>query len=80
MHEFTGSTLPFPETAEVAVQTGDPRRSIQQRYGNAAGYVAAIEAAARQLVAERLMLEEDIARCVAAAAQWHAPRHHVDLA
>ena len=79
MHEFTGSTLPFPETCEVAAQTGDPRRSIQLRYGNAAGYVDAIEAAARQLVAERLMLEEDITRCIAAAALWHAPRHHVNL-
>lgn len=79
MHEFTGSTLPFPETDDVAAQTGDPRRSIQQRYGNATGYVAAIERAARQLVDERLMLEEDVPRCVAAAARWHAPRHRVAL-
>ena len=80
MHEFTGSTLPFPETTEVAAQTRDPRRPIQERYANAAAYVAAIEAAARQLVAERLMLEEDLPRCVAAAAHWHAPRHRVNLA
>ncbi len=79
MHEFTGSTIPLPETAEVAAQTRDPRRSIRERYDNAAGYVAAIEVAARRLVAERLMLDEDIARCVAAAAHWHAPRHKVDL-
>ena len=79
MHEFTGSTIPLPETAEVAAQTRDPRRSIQERYGDAQGYVAAIEAAAQRLVAERLMLEEDVARCVTAAAHWHAPRHGVDL-
>ncbi len=79
MHEFTGSTLPFPETAEVAAQSRDPRRPIQERYANAAAYVVAIEAAVRQLVAERLMLEEDLPRCVAAAAHWHAPRHRVNL-
>ncbi|MBL8699475.1 MAG: hypothetical protein JNK67_13950 [Alphaproteobacteria bacterium] len=79
MHEFTGSTIPLPETPEVAAQTRDPRRSIRERYGDAAGYVAAIEAAARRLVADRLMLEEDVPRCIAAAADWHAPRHQVDL-
>jgi hypothetical protein len=79
MHEFTGSTIPFPETPEHRAQTGDPRPSIKDRYGDAAGYVRAIEAAARRLVAERLMLEEDVARCVAAAADWHAPRHMVTV-
>ncbi|MBM3523169.1 MAG: hypothetical protein FJX57_09440 [Alphaproteobacteria bacterium] len=79
MHQFTGSTIPLPETSEVAAQVRDPRRSIQERYGDRAGYVAAIEAAARRLVAERLMLEEDVRGCIAAAANWHAPRHEVDL-
>jgi hypothetical protein len=79
MHEFTGSTLPFPDSPENRAQTGDPRRSIAERYADAAAYVRAIEAAARDLVAARLMLEEDVARCVAAAANWHAPRHQVDL-
>lgn len=79
MHEFTGSTLPLPETPEHRAQTGDPRRSVAERYAGAADYVRAIEAAARALVADRLMLEEDVERCVAAAANWHAPRHQVDL-
>jgi hypothetical protein len=79
MHEFSGSTLPFPDAPEHRAQTRDPRRSIAERYADAAAYVRAIEAAARALVAERLMLEEDVPRCVAAAADWHAPRHQVDL-
>jgi hypothetical protein len=79
MHEFTGSTIAFPETPEHRAQTGDPRPSIKERYGDAAGYVRAIEAAARRLVAERLMLDEDVARCTAAAADWHAPRHGVTV-
>jgi hypothetical protein len=79
MHEFTGSTLPGPESPEQRVQTGDPRPAIAERYADRHAYVRAIEAAARALVAARLMLEEDVPRCVAAAADWHAPRHAVDL-
>ena len=79
MHEFSGSTLPFPETKEHRAQTGDPRRSIAERYADSRAYVRAIEDAAKALVAARLMIEEDVSRCVAAAANWHAPRHEVDL-
>lgn len=79
MHEFTGSTLPFPETPEHRAQTGDPRKSIAERYADARAYVDAIAAAARALVDARLMLAEDVPRCIAAAADWHAPRHRVDL-
>lgn len=78
-HEFTGSTLPFPETPEERINTGDPRKSIAERYPDVAAYQRAIGEAARRLVAERLMLEEDVERVVAAAAGWHAPRHDVKL-
>lgn len=79
MHEFTGSTIAFAETDAERAQTGDPRASITSRYGSADGYVAAIRTAAEALVADRLMLDEDVERCVAAAANWHAPRHTIDL-
>jgi hypothetical protein len=59
--------------------TGDPRRSILERHPNAQSYVAAITAAARQFVEERLMLKEDVERAVAAAADWGRPRHDVGL-
>ena len=58
MHEFTGSTLPFPDSEAERRMTGDPRRSIAARYADQAGYAAAIGAAARALVAARLMLVE----------------------
>ncbi|MEZ5857080.1 MAG: hypothetical protein R3D67_20945 [Hyphomicrobiaceae bacterium] len=48
-------------------------------YKDVQAYREAIGAAARQLVAERLMLEEDVERCLVAAANWHAPRHDIDL-
>ena len=79
MHEFTGSTLPFPDTEAERGMTGDPRRSIEARYGDRAGYTAAIGAAARALVAARLMLEEDVARAEAQSADWGRPRHTVKL-
>jgi hypothetical protein len=41
--------------------TGDPRPSLQERYGNSAGtnadYVAKVKAAAQALVADRFLLE-----------------------
>ena len=79
MHEFTGSTVPFADTPEEQLQTGDPRASIAERYGDANGYVSAIRHAAEELVEAGLMLAEDVPRCIEAARNWHAPRHEVDL-
>src|SRR5207248_8133950 len=79
MHEFSGSYIPLPETPEERRMTGDPRRSITERYPNADAYVAAITAAARELVEEGLMLEEDVERAAAAAAHWGGLRHDIKL-
>jgi hypothetical protein len=79
MYLFNGSYVPFPETPEERDATGDPRRSILKRYGHAEGYLRAIEAAARKLVTEGFMLEEDVARSVAAARDFGRPRHDVRL-
>ena len=79
LHDFTGSTIPFADSPEERRITRDPRPSIAERYGDAATYRRLIGEAAQRLVAERLMLEEDVDRCIAAAASWHAPRHEVGL-
>ncbi|MDE0391272.1 MAG: alpha/beta hydrolase domain-containing protein [Rhodospirillales bacterium] len=79
MHEFTGSTIPLPETESMRAATGDPRPSIEQRYGDAEGYVATIVEAAQRLVADGLMLEEDIARVEERARTWSRPLHDVRL-
>jgi hypothetical protein len=76
---FEGSYIPFPESWQERQITGDPRLSILERYADKAAYVAAITAAARELVAQGLMLEEDVTRCVEAAADWGRPRHDVSL-
>ena len=79
MHEFSGSYIPFPESREERRKTGDPRRSVLDRYRDAAAYVEAIAAAARRLVEDGLMLEEDVERTAAAAADRGGPRHDLKL-
>ncbi|WOX15252.1 alpha/beta hydrolase domain-containing protein [Streptomyces sp. N50] len=78
LHEFSGSTFPFAATKDERLITGDPRPSVAERHGDAAGYVARIRAAAEQLAARRLLLDEDVERAVRAAASWSAPRHDVE--
>lgn len=79
MHEFSGSTIPFPDSAEERAATGDPRRAVAERFAGTEAYAAAIRVAAEQLVADRLMLTEDVERSVATAANWDRPRHDVRL-
>jgi hypothetical protein len=79
LHEFTGSTLPLPDSEAERAATGDPRNCVAARYANPAAYVAAIGAAARALVAARLMLDEDVPRAETQAANWGRPRHDVRL-
>jgi hypothetical protein len=78
-HRFEGSYIPFAETPEERAETRDPRKSVLERYPDKAAYVAAIVAAARELVAQRLMLEEDVERCAAAATNWGRLRHAITL-
>jgi hypothetical protein len=75
LYRFEGSYIPFPDTPQERAETRDPRKSILERYPDQAAYSAAIGAAARELVGQGLMLEEDVARCIAAAANWGRPRH-----
>jgi hypothetical protein len=59
---FSGGFIPFARTAAQRAATGDPRRSIEERYRNHAGYVATVKAAVGKLVKERLLLPEDAER------------------
>jgi hypothetical protein len=79
LHEFTGSTIPLPDSPEERAAAGDPRRSILERYPDSTAYAAAIRRAAERLVEQRLMLAEDVERAVAAAQGWDRPRHDVRL-
>ncbi len=62
-----GSFVPFARTKAEREAAGDPRPSLEERYGSRDGYVAKVQAAADALVADRLLLPSDAAAFVAAA-------------
>jgi hypothetical protein len=64
-----GSYLPFALTPEERLARGDPRPAVTERYRSKAHYARVIALAAQQLVAQRLLLEEDADRYVALAMQ-----------
>jgi len=78
-YEFEGSYIPFPDSQEEREFTEDPRKSVLERYGTPECYVSAIVTAAEGLVAERLMLEEDVERVAREARNWGRPRHVLGL-
>lgn len=65
---LTGSLLPFARTRAEREAAGDPRPSLEERYGDHAGYVAAVRRATADLVRERFLLAEDAERYVREAA------------
>ena len=56
-----GSLIPFARTKGEREAAGDPRPSLEERYGSREAYVARVEAAAAALVADRLLLPADAA-------------------
>ena len=62
-----GSFIPFAATRAERLAAGDPRLSIEERYPDRQSYVAAFEAAARELTAQRLLLPDDAERLVSQA-------------
>ena len=64
---LTGSFVPFARTRTEREAAGDPRLSIEERYGTHEDYVRAMGEAAQRLVSQRLLLQEDADRYVSAA-------------
>jgi Alpha/beta hydrolase domain len=65
---LTGAYIPFHKTEAARVAAGDTRPSLESLYGSQAGYVAAVTAAANQLVAQRFLLRRDADRLIGEAA------------
>jgi hypothetical protein len=65
--DLSGSFFAFPTTKAERMASGDPRLSLQERYGDHQGYVDAVTEAADNLVADRLLLPADADNIVAAA-------------
>jgi hypothetical protein len=62
-----GSFISFPKTEAERAAKKDPRPSIAQRYGSHAAYVEKVVEVTRNLVAERLLLQEDADAYIKAA-------------
>jgi len=59
--------VPFAKTQAQRLASGDPRLSLEERYGNHDGYVAAVRAAAAGAVAKGFLLQEDADALIAQA-------------
>ncbi len=57
---FIGSWIPLAKTADERKKTGDPRLSIGERYASREEYLQKFEQAARKLVEQRFLLQEDL--------------------
>ncbi len=60
LYPLQGAMIPFAATKAEREAAGDTRRSLEERYGDEAGYRRAVAAAAAGLVAERLLLPRDV--------------------
>jgi hypothetical protein len=66
---FQGGYVPFARTRAEREAGGDPRPSLEERYGTREGYACVVRRAANDLVRDRYLLPADAARLVAEAAK-----------
>ena len=64
---YQGGWIPFAKTRAERLANGDPRLSLQERYGDHAGYVSAVKAAAANAMARGFLLQEDADSLIAQA-------------
>jgi hypothetical protein len=64
---YVGGMIPFAKTRSDRMGTHDPRLSLEERYGDHDGYVAAVRAAAANAVASGFLLQADADALVAMA-------------
>ena len=61
---FAGGFIPFAKNKAERLASGDPRLSLEERYKDHAGYVAAVKQAVEQLLTQRFLLPDDAARLI----------------
>ena len=69
LSSMQGSYVPFPLTAEDRERTGDPRPSIEERYGGRDAYLGQVTEAALALVDQGYLLAADLAPILTRAAR-----------
>ena len=65
--DYTGGMIPFEKTRSDRLGKGDPRLSLQERYGSHDGYVAAVRKAAAHAVERGFLLQLDADALIAQA-------------
>jgi len=65
---YAGGYVPFARTRAEREAIGDPRLSLEERYGDHAGYVAAVRKAADRAMAQGFLLKADRERLLKEAA------------
>jgi hypothetical protein len=71
--DAAGQKIAFAKTKAERLAAGDPRPSLEERYGDHAAYVSAVTRAAQALKADRFLLDEDVAAATAAAQAANVP-------
>lgn len=71
--DHIGQRIPFASTRAEREQTGDPRRSLEERYPTHDQYVEQVTRAARALVAARFLLQDDADRYIRDARNSRLP-------
>jgi hypothetical protein len=59
LSSMQGSYIPLPRSSAERKRTSDPRQAIDERYHDKDQYLAQVDKAARELIDQRLLLEED---------------------
>ena len=67
---FAGATLPFSPTRAARERAGDPRPSIEERYRSRDEYLVRVRDAARALVADGYLLDDDVETSLTFAARY----------
>jgi hypothetical protein len=68
MYRFTGSIIPFAPDPGTRRMSQDPRASLDERHAGPAARRDALAQAARELLRQGFMLEEDLQRLESGAA------------
>ena len=64
---YAGGMVPFATTKAERVANNDPRPSLEERYTDHAGYVAAVRKAAANAVSQKFLLQKDADALIVAA-------------
>jgi len=64
---LSGGFIPFAKTEAERMASHDPRPSLEERYKDHAGYMAAVRTAAAKAVAERFLFQDDADKLIAQA-------------